>query len=224
MGGAPEGFDARILVRELARGPVVHVARDDKRAEATRVALAVMAPEVAVLDFPAWDCLPFDRVSPNPEISARRMATLSALADGLAGPFILVTTLNAATQRVPTREVVRAASFRAVVGERVDEARLKGFLARMGFSPVSTVAEPGDYALRGGIVDIYPPGPGGPIRLDFFGDVLDGARRFDPETQRTIETLKRVEFSAVSEVILDDAAIARFRQNYRISFGAAGTD
>ncbi|HMS95192.1 MAG TPA: transcription-repair coupling factor, partial [Tabrizicola sp.] len=224
MGGAPEGFDARILVRELACGPVVHVARDDKRAEATRVALAVMAPEVAALDFPAWDCLPYDRVSPNPEISARRMATLSALADGLAGPFILVTTLNATTQRVPRREVVRAASFRAVVGERVDEARLKGFLARMGFSPVSTVAEPGDYALRGGIVDIYPPGPGGPIRLDFFGDVLDGARRFDPETQRTIETLKRVEFSAVSEVILDEAAIARFRQNYRISFGAAGTD
>lgn len=225
MGGAPEGFDARILVRELSRGqPVVHVARDDKRAEAMRAALAVMAPEVVVLDFPAWDCLPFDRVSPNPEISARRMAALAVLADGLKGPFVLLTTLNAATQKVPTREVVRAASFRAAVGERVDEQRLKGFLARMGFTPVSTVAEPGDYALRGGIVDIFPPGRGGPIRLDFFGDVLDGARRFDPETQRTTEKLKRVEFSAVSEVILDEAAIARFRQNYRISFGAAGTD
>jgi transcription-repair coupling factor (superfamily II helicase) len=225
MGGAPEGFDARIVVRELSRGhPVVHIARDDKRAEAMRAALAVMAPEVVVLDFPAWDCLPYDRVSPNPEISARRMATLAVLADGLSGPFVLLTTLNAATQKVPTREVVRAASFRADVGTRVDEQRLKGFLARMGFTPVSTVAEPGDYALRGGIVDIFPPGRGGPIRLDFFGDVLDGARRFDPETQRTTEKLKRVEFSAVSEVILDDAAIARFRQNYRISFGAAGTD
>jgi len=225
MGGAPEGFDARILVRELSRGqPVVHVARDDKRAEAMRAALAVMAPEIVVLDFPAWDCLPYDRVSPNPEISARRMATLAMLADGLKGPFVLLTTLNAATQKVPSREVVRGASFRAAVGERVDEARLKGFLARMGFTPVSTVAEPGDYALRGGIVDIFPPGRGGPIRLDFFGDVLDGARRFDPETQRTTEKLKKVEFSAVSEVILDDAAIARFRQNYRISFGAAGTD
>jgi transcription-repair coupling factor (superfamily II helicase) len=225
LGGAPEGFDARLLARELGRGrPVIHVARDDKRAEAMRAALAVMAPEVAVLDFPAWDCLPYDRVSPNPEISARRMATLSVLADGLAAPFILITTLNAATQKVPAREVVRAASFRAEVGARVDEARLKGFLARMGFSPVSTVAEPGDYALRGGIVDIYPPGPGGPIRLDFFGDVLDGARRFDAETQRTVEKLKRVEFSAVSEIVLDEAAIARFRQNYRIAFGAAGTD
>ncbi|MES2334797.1 MAG: transcription-repair coupling factor [Pseudomonadota bacterium] len=225
MGGAPEGFDARIVVRELARGqPVVHIARDDKRAEAMRAALAVMAPDVAVLDFPAWDCLPYDRVSPNPEISARRMATLAVLAEAVPGPFVLLTTLNAVTQKVPTREVVRAASFRAEVGSRVDEARLKGFLARMGFTPVSTVAEPGDYALRGGIVDIFPPGPGGPIRLDFFGDVLDGARRFDPETQRTTEKLQSVAFSAVSEVILDEAAIARFRQNYRIAFGAAGTD
>ncbi len=225
LGGAPEGFDARLLSRELARGrPVMHVARDDKRAEAMRAALTVMAPGVAVLDFPAWDCLPYDRVSPNPEICARRMATLAALVDGMAGPFVLLTTLNAATQRIPSRDVLRGASFRAVVGERVDEGRLKLFLSRMGFSPVSTVAEPGDCAFRGGIVDIFPPGPGGPIRLDFFGDVLDGARRFDPETQRTIEKLTRVEFSAVSEVILDEGSIARFRQNYRISFGAAGTD
>ena len=225
LGGAPEGFDARLLAREVSRGrPVMHVARDDKRAEAMRAALAVLAPEAVVLEFPAWDCLPYDRVSPNPEISARRMATLALLADGLAGPFVLLTTLNAVTQRVPARDVVRASSFRASVGERVDEARLKMFLARMGFSPVSTVAEPGDYALRGGIVDIFPPGPGGPVRLDFFGDVLDGARRFDPETQRTVEKLRAVDFAPVSEVILDEAGIARFRQNYRIAFGAAGTD
>lgn len=225
LGGAPEGFDARLLARELARGrPVIHVARDDKRAEAIRAALHVQAPEAVVLEFPAWDCLPYDRVSPNPEISARRMATLAALADGLAGPFVLLTTLNAATQRVPARDVVHASSFRARVGDRVDEARLRGFLSRMGFSPVSTVAEPGDYALRGGIVDIFPPGPGGPVRLDFFGDVLDGARRFDPASQRTIEKLKAVDFAPVSEVVLDEAAIARFRQNYRIEFGTAGVD
>jgi len=225
LGGAPEGFDAMLLARELGRGAsVIHVARDDKRAEAMRAALAVVAPEVPVVEFPAWDCLPYDRVSPNPDISARRMAALAMLADGLVAPAVVLTTLNAVTQRLPSRAVVEAASFRAAVGARVDEARLKSFLARMGFTPVSTVAEPGDYALRGGIVDIYPPGPGGPIRLDFFGDVLDGARRFDPATQRTIAKLSEVSFCAVSEVILDEGSIARFRQNYRISFGAAGTD
>ncbi|THD83077.1 transcription-repair coupling factor [Aliigemmobacter aestuarii] len=225
LGGAPEGFDARLVAREAERGrPVIHIARDDKRMEAMRGALAVMAPGAVVLDLPAWDCLPYDRVSPNPEISARRMATLAALAHGVPGPFILLTTLNAAIQKMPARDVLRAASFTARVGHRVDEGALKAFLARMGFSLVSTVTEPGDYAIRGGIVDIYPPGPGGPVRLDFFGDVLDGARRFDPETQRTTERLSVVELAPVSEVILDEAAITRFRQTYRIEFGAAGTD
>ena len=103
LGGAPEGFDARLLARELARGqaPVIHVARDDKRMEAMRAALAVMAPDAVVLDFPAWDCLPYDRVSPNPDIAARRMATLAALVAGVPGPFVLLTTVNGATQRVP---------------------------------------------------------------------------------------------------------------------------
>lgn len=224
LGGAPEGHDAFLLVKELRRGhPVLHVARDDKRAEAMRAALAVVAPDVAVLEFPAWDCLPYDRISPNPEIAARRMATLAALAEGLPGAFVVLTTLNAVTQRIPAQSVVREASFRAKVGARVDEARLRAFLGRMGFTPASTVAEPGDFAIRGGIVDIYPPGPGGPVRLDFFGDQLDGARRFDPETQRTIEKLSHVEFAPVSEVVLDDAAIARFRQNYRVEFGAGGS-
>jgi transcription-repair coupling factor (superfamily II helicase) len=98
MGGAPEGFDARIVVRELSRGAaVVHVARDDKRAEAMRAALAVMAPEVVVLDFPAWDCLPFDRVSPNPEISGTSDGDACPSAGGrAAGAVCLLTTLNAA--------------------------------------------------------------------------------------------------------------------------------
>jgi len=113
LGGAPEGYDARLLARELKRGaPVIHVARDDKRLEAMRAALAVVAPEVVVLDLPAWDCLPYDRVSPNPEICARRMATLAALAQGVPGPFVLLTTVNAASQRLPARAVLAQASFR----------------------------------------------------------------------------------------------------------------
>ncbi|ARE38408.1 Transcription-repair coupling factor [Rhodovulum sp. P5] len=225
-GAAPEGFDARLLARELARTgqPVVHVARDDKRLAAMHAALAFFAPDAVVLDFPGWDCLPFDRVSPNPDIEATRMATLAALAAGMPGPFILLTTLNAATQRVPARDVLRGASFAAKVGGQIDEDALKTFLVRMGFTQAPTVMEPGDYAVRGGIIDIYPPGEAGPVRLDLFGDVLDGARRFDPATQRTIEKLKTVELAPVSEVILDEAAITRFRQNYRIEFGAAGTD
>ena len=226
LGGAPEGFDARLIAREMAaRGrPVLHVARDDKRLEEMRRALAFFAPDAVVLSFPAWDCLPYDRVSPNPGVSATRMATLAALVHGIPGQFILLTTLNAAAQKLPARDVLREAAFAADVGSRVDEAALRAFLVRMGFAQCPTVTEPGDFAVRGGIIDIYPPGDGGPVRLDFFGDVLDGARRFDPGTQRTTEKLTRIDLAPVSEVILDEAAITRFRQNYRAEFGAVGSD
>ncbi len=226
VSGAPEGFDARLVVQELERanGPVIHVARDDKRLAAMRAGLAFFAPNVPILNFPAWDCLPYDRVSPNADVAAMRMATLAALVQGVPGPFVLLTTLAAATQKIPAGSLLKDASFSATVGQQIDERALRTFLARMGFSQSPTVMEPGDYAVRGGIIDIYPPGETGPVRLDLFGDVLDGARRFDPATQRTIEKLGEVELAPVSEVILDDAAITRFRQNYRIEFGAAGTD
>ncbi|TMM54538.1 transcription-repair coupling factor [Sulfitobacter sabulilitoris] len=226
LSGAPEGFDATLLLKELdTRGtPVVHVARDDKRMAAMQDALRFFAPELPVVTFPSWDCLPYDRVSPNADISAQRMATLAGLVHGMPERFVLLTTLNAATQRVPARATLRDAAFSARVGDRVDEAALRAFLVRMGFVQSPTVTEPGDYAIRGGIIDIYPPGDLGPVRLDLFGDVLDGARRFDTATQRTTEKLDLVELAPVSEVILDEAAITRFRQNYRIEFGAAGTD
>jgi transcription-repair coupling factor (superfamily II helicase) len=226
VGGAPEGFDARLILNEIAKSgdPVCHIARDDKRLAAMRAALAFFAPDMPVLVFPGWDCLPYDRVSPNADISAARMATLAALVHEMPSQFVLLTTLNAASQRVPARTILREAAFKAVVGDRIDEAALRQFLVRMGFTQSPTVMEPGDYAIRGGIIDIFPPGESGPVRLDLFGDVLDGARRFDPASQRTTETLNVIELAPVSEVILDEAAITRFRQNYRIEFGAAGTD
>ena len=225
VSGAPEGFDARLILKEVAQqGSVVHIARDDKRMAAMQAALRFFAPDMPVLIFPGWDCLPYDRMSPNPDISAQRMATLAALVHKMPGQFVVLTTLNAATQRVPARSLLRGAAFSAKVGGRVDEAALRAFLVRMGFVQSPTVMEPGDYAIRGGIIDIYPPGDLGPVRLDLFGDVLDGARRFDPVTQRTTQKLDVIELAPVSEVILDDAAVTRFRQSYRLEFGAAGTD
>ena len=188
LSGVPEGYDARAILDEIARhGSVVHVARDDKRMAATQAALRFFAPDMPVVVFPGWDCLPYDRVSPNPDISEARMATLARLAKGGPERFVLLTTLNAATQKVPARDLLAEASFVARVGDRVDEQGLRAFLARMGFVQAPTVTEPGDFAIRGGSIDIYPAGEAGPIRLDLFGDVLDGARRFDPVSQRTTE-------------------------------------
>ncbi|MEM7489367.1 MAG: transcription-repair coupling factor [Pseudomonadota bacterium] len=225
VGGAPEGYDAAVLLRELERGhPVVHVARDDKRMEAMAAALRAHRAGVQVLRFPAWDVLPYDRISPAAEISATRMATLTALAHGLTGKFVLLTTLAAITQRLPARKTLKGAGFAARVDQRIDEKALRDFLVRMGFTQTPTVMEPGDWSPRGGIIDIWPPGQPAPIRLDLFGDTLDGLRRFDPVSQRTTDKLELIELAPVSEVILDGPAITRFRQTYRIEFGAAGTD
>ena len=197
VGGAAEGWDARLILEEIGRtsGPVIHIARDDKRLAAMEAAVRFFAPEMPVVVFPAWDCLPYDRVSPNADISAARMAALAGLTHGMPPQFVLLTTVSGAMQRVPARSVLREAAFTARVGDRLDEAALRQFLVRMGFSQSPTVMEPGDYAVRGGIIDIYPPGEGGPVRLDLFGDTLDGARRFDVGTQRTTEKLSVVELA-----------------------------
>ncbi len=225
-GGAPEGYDAKLLAQLVARtdAPVIHVLRDDKRLAAMQQALKFFAPDLPVLVFPAWDCLPYDRISPNAEVSARRMGTLAILADGFERASVILTTLNAATQKIPPRAVVASSSFTATVGMQINVKNLRSYLVRMGFNQAPTVTEPGDYAIRGGLIDIYPPGASGPIRLDLFGDVLDGARRFEAATQRTIEKINRIELAPVSEVILDDESIQRFRSKYRHTFGTAGND
>ncbi|MEM1076835.1 MAG: transcription-repair coupling factor, partial [Pseudomonadota bacterium] len=121
VSGMPEGYDARYLLDEVARqdGPVMHVARDDKRLAAMQSALRFFAPQMPVIVFPGWDCLPYDRVSPNADISAQRMATLAALVQGMPNHYVLLTTLNAASQRIPARSVLKDAAFSARVGHRV---------------------------------------------------------------------------------------------------------
>ena len=226
IGGAPEGWDAKLLADLVARadGPVIHVARDDARAAAMTDALGFFAPGLPVLSFPAWDCLPYDRVSPNPEISSARMAALATLSHGWSRPSVILTTVAAAAQKVPARAVLSDATFIADVDAQVDTDALLSWLAAKGFNRASTVIEHGDYAVRGGIIDIFAPGQPAPVRLDFFGDVLEGARRFDPDTQRTIEKIKRVELAPASEVVLDDDAVQRFRTAYLHIFGAARLD
>ncbi|MCY4306591.1 MAG: transcription-repair coupling factor [Aestuariivita sp.] len=227
VGGAPEGFDAKLILNEVDRSnqSVIHIVTDDQRLVELTNALTFFDRSIPVISFPAWDCLPYDRMSPNVSISAARMSTLAALSHGtLPKKFVLLTTLNAATQRIPKSELIKHATLVANVGDRVIESTLREFLAKAGFSKASTVMEPGDFAIRGGIIDLYPSGGNGAIRLDFFGDTLDGVRRFDVASQRTIQRLNRIELAPVNEVLLDQDAIARFRDNYRFHMGSAGTE
>jgi transcription-repair coupling factor (superfamily II helicase) len=164
--------------------------------------------------------LPYDRVSPKPEIAAERMATLAALTARKPGPRVVVTTVSAALQRVPPRGAVESASFSVRKGTTVKLGDLLAFLSRNGFARASSVVEPGDFAVRGGIVDVFPPGLEMPLRLDLFGDTLESIRQFEAESQKSVGELDSVVLTPVSEVPLDPDSIARFRSGYIATFGA----
>jgi transcription-repair coupling factor (superfamily II helicase) len=225
LAGAPPGIDARAIAEIVGQGRVVlHVARAAARSAQLVEALAFFAPEIEVLEFPAWDCLPYDRVSPVGDVVSRRIATLARLAqEASRGGRVVVATVNAALQRVVPRALVAGGGFRAVAGDRISLDALTAFLQRNGYGRSDTVREPGEYALRGGIVDIFPPGTAQPLRLDLFGDTLEAIRTFDPTTQLSADRLGMFDLLPVSEVLLDAASIERFRTGYRELFGAAGS-
>ncbi len=226
LAGAPEGFDAALLAQARAEhaGSLLHVCRDDARMSRLAEALAFFAPQAEVLQFPAWDCLPYDRVGPNPEIAARRIDTLTRLLAPAAKPRIVLTTVNALVQRVPAPEVFRDALLTITKGARLALERIVAFLEANGYSRANTVIEPGEYAVRGGLIDLFPPGREEPVRIDLFGDEVEEIRSFDPLSQRSTCVIDRVELKPVSEVFLDDASVARFRIAYRELFGAAAND
>ena len=226
--GAPEGFDT-YLAAEAARrrrGLVLVVAGDDLRAQSALDAMRFFAPDIPTLHFPAWDCLPYDRVSPKPDIESRRSATLSALARRTkeSGPAVVVTSVNALVQRVPPRSVIAESSYFARVGNSVEHDGLVAYLVKNGYVRSGTVREPGDFALRGGIIDLWPPGADDPLRLDFFGATLDAIRCFDADTQLSSDQIGEIELLAASEVQLDTDSISRFRAGYVATFGPASDD
>jgi transcription-repair coupling factor (superfamily II helicase) len=235
LAGVADGAEG-LAVADLARAvaarvnaPATSVAvicRDGPRMAALVRALSFFAPDLAVQEFPAWDCLPYDRVSPHAGFVAQRMIALSRLArvQGHDRPSVLVTTVNAALQRVPGRNFVAGQSLSVTPGNVLAMDGITGWLELNGFVRSSTVREPGDYAVRGGIIDLYAPGMAEPVRLDFFGDTLETIRSFDPESQRTTDQLRALDLVPVAELQLTTETIKRFRLGYVQAFGAPTPD
>ncbi|MBS1181034.1 MAG: mfd [Proteobacteria bacterium] len=228
VAGVPDGAEALALAELVRSGKrkgldAVYVARDGQRLLQLQRALTFFAPEIGVLEFPGWDCLPYDRVSPTPAVVARRMTTLSELAAHAddVRPFVLLTTVNALVQRVVPPSMVSGQAMTLAPGNIADMGKLTAWLENAGFSRSSTVRDTGEYAVRGGILDLYAPGTEAPVRLDFFGDQLESIRTFDPESQRSTGQLRRLDLVPMSEVQITPASIKRFRQGYIAAFGAA---
>ena len=156
------------------------ICRDGQRMAALSRALSFFGPDIQTMEFPAWDCLPYDRVSPNAGVVAQRMTALSRLTRvvGRDKPSVLLTTVNAALQRVPAREFTATHALSVAPGNVLGMKGIVEWLELNGFVRSSTVREPGEYAVRGGILDLFPPGMDMPVRLDFFGDALESIKSF----------------------------------------------
>ncbi|TMJ22313.1 MAG: transcription-repair coupling factor, partial [Alphaproteobacteria bacterium] len=202
------------------------VCRDGARMQQLARALEFFAPDLPVMQFPAWDCQPYDRVSPHGAILAQRLTTLARLArlQGADKPLIVLTTVNAAVQRVPARETVAAQALSVAPGHVVPMNSIVAWLEHNGYVRTSTVREPGEYAVRGGILDLFPAGLDQPVRFDFFGDSLESIRSFDAETQRTLLNMRSLDLVPISEFQLVTDTIRRFRMGYVAEFGAVGRD
>jgi transcription-repair coupling factor (superfamily II helicase) len=227
-----EGLVVSDLARAIAARPnkpaisLAVICRDGPRMQQLARALEFFAPDLAVMQFPAWDCQPYDRVSPHGAILAQRLTTLARLArlTGSDKPLIVLTTVNAAVQRVPARDAVAAQALSVAPGHVVPMDSIIGWLEHNGYNRSSTVREPGEYAVRGGIFDLFPAGLDQPVRFDFFGDSLETIRSFDAETQRTLLDMRSLDLVPISEFQLVTETIRRFRMAYTAQFGAPTPD
>ena len=230
LAGVPSGF-LPWLAADLARaahgssksGRAVAIVADEAAMRALADTVPLFAPDVEVLTLPGWDCLPYDRASPALRVMAERLATLSALQAKHGGPQLLVATASAAAQRLLTPFRIRQLTRRIAEGERIDREALVGQLNALGYQRTDTVAEHGEYAVRGSLIDVFPAGEEMALRLDFFGDEIESLRRFDPADQRSTDKAQAFTMMPASEALLDEETIKRFRSRYREKFGATAT-
>ncbi len=224
VAGTPDGLEPAAFgaAARLRGGVSLFVAREESRAAAFEAAVRFFVPDLETARLPAWDSLPYDRISPTPTVAAQRCAVLTRLAARAPsdGALLIVTTASAVAQRVPPRARLKAGAFSARVGAVVAPDEIETYAQVNGYGRASTVRAPGDYAVRGGVLDIFAPGAPEPLRFDFFGDQLETIRGFDPETQRSTRQITQATLTPVSEVLFDRETVSTFRRSFAQAYGA----
>lgn len=227
LSSVPAGYDAFELARlaDTADKDILYIVSNGVQIKQTADILKFIRPEAEILFFPAWDTVPFDRVSPNVNIVATRIDTLTALAKNRhpKRPRIIIASVGAAMQKLPPEKIFLNAQKTFKVGGQFDFNQFMHYAAINGYTKVEQVMEPGEYAVRGDIIDIFPAGSEQPLRLDLFDDEIENIRTFDPLNQRTTGKIEQYTFGAAGEAILDQNTIKNFRSAYREAFGNEGT-
>ncbi|HZX69524.1 MAG TPA: transcription-repair coupling factor [Rhodanobacter sp.] len=215
----PHGSGRALLLAEAARthdGLLVVVTRDTQRAQALESELTIFADGLPVLQFPDWETLPYDAFSPHPEIVSQRIATLYQLPSVSRG--VLVVPVATLMQRIAPRTHITGSGLVLSKGQKLDLASEQRRLEASGYRHVPQVAEPGDFAVRGALLDIFPMGTAEPYRIELFDDEVDSIRSFDPETQRSQQQVQKIDLLPAREFPLTDEAAKNFRSNLRERF------
>lgn len=229
----PEGQDALFLIERAKvaqrEGAVAcHVCLDDTRLANLKDLIQFFDPTIEIVSYPAWDCLPYDRVSPQPDLSGQRIEALSELyhrqTSDIKKAAVVLTTVNAFTQKTVPSDFVKSAGLVIKTGQNFSQADMQDKLVADGYWRTETVREPGEFAVRGGILDFWPSAFENPVRLDFFGDEIETIKTFDAMSQKSLESLKTLKLQAAGEVVLNDDRIMVFRKKYRDLFGAVTKD
>lgn len=206
-----------------AKARTMFIAPDDAAMRAIADTVPYFAPEIEILQLPSWDCLPYDRASPSLAVTAQRMATLQALQQPSKSKQLVLSTIGAVIQKFVTPFRIRQTGERLAEGREISRNRLATLLQSNGYFRVDTVAEAGEFAMRGSIVDLFPAGGEFGLRLDFFGDEIENIRRFNPSDQRSIDKIDHFDLLPAVEALMDEESIRRFRTEYRERFGVTAT-
>ncbi len=223
--GLSHGSDAYEIAKFITSNnssPLVIIARDEKRMDLLSKQISFFSPHTDIITIPAWDCLPYDRISPSPQNSSNRVRSLYKLAlmtqKNSFKNSIVITTINSCLQKIPNLEIIINNTIDIKVGQNLSRDNFVNNLINAGYLRSATANDAGEFSVRGSILDIIPAGIANGYRIDFFGDEVDNIRIFDPLTQISSDSVKHLLIVPTSEIILNKDTIALFRNNYRDRF------
>ncbi len=222
-----EAFLVSEISKNFSQSDFVFIAKNDVEMETLQKQISFFAPHFEILNFPAWDCLPYDRASPKAAILASRIKTLYLLANRKKDQkFFIITSTNAVIQKTIPANLIHDLGLYLQVGSKISLAQIAQFLSSKGYERQTCANNVGEFAVRGGIIDVVMQKAADLIgyRIDFFGDEIESIKVFDPITQITAESVKSLEILPTSEVIMSKKTVENFRQKYRTNFGASIDD
>ena len=218
VGSADAVLLAQLALRDKSQGQLtVIVTADATDAQRLVDEVPFFAPDLRLAIFPDWETLPYDTFSPHQDLISERLATLWRISqrDKAQGADVVLLPATTALYRLAPPAFLAGYTFEFKVKQKLDEAKLKAQLTLAGYSHVSQVVSPGEYAVRGGLIDLFPMGSMVPYRVDLFDDEIDSIRTFDPDSQRSLYPVPEVRLLPGREFPMDEAARAKFRSRWR---------